>query len=313
MENNWIEYDKQVLTDADKEFPYTQDLYDEIISSISYSKRINYESFINSILTDLHMTVYPRVMIENESDFIKFSYKTFPPNSNVWMWIRKIIGLNYLMKEKNEFIACYSKFDKEHTVQYQLRSEIEYNNGWIQHVSMALPTIIEEGYDPIYLFCKETESDMAGYTTLIGGHVSYNGEIKNFDELYMKTAIREASEELGLKEDRFINFEPDNFDNNHKKYIILDTTLNSQESSISHYHIGRCYSFKITREDIFNCKLEKGKKIILYSPNKIDYQKIDIRDCKNHTIQIYDNETFDMDVFKPDSWLQIVLKIINNI
>lgn len=330
MNNSLVDDYFVVNSDPNSEFPYTEGLYNEILESFDYGREINYESFINAIFTDLHLEIDSRFMVFCEKDFVKFAYKYFPTNSNAWIWIRKIIGLKYLKSGKNEFIACYNRNDPQSKIQYQLRSEIEYNTDWVQLVSMSLPVIFVKGIFPVFVLIKEDLSDMAGFLTLSGGHIRFDGEIESIDKLYKETAIRETKEELGISDEDVFLFEYDKESGKGFEipqvlkdkfgvkqlddfYVKFNITAESPRYSISHYHIGRCYPVVLNEDVPFKCKMEKGKSLILYSLTEIDKNTVGIKDNKNHIMEVYNKNTIGNIKYPPDSWLQIVLNYLNSI
>lgn len=276
--------------------------------------KIDYDSFVDAMLGDLHMIINPRSVIENESDFIQFTYTYFPKDSEAFQWTKKIISLKYYGNDKNEFIACFKRDDiKRSNLLYRQRAEIEYNPEYIQLVAMAVPYIIEQDI-PIFVFIQESKSDMAGHTTMIGGHVRYSGndQVSWLDNQCITTAMREAVEEMGVNPNH-LKYSPNEFpykdylQGNNLGYVTFDTTSKELDTSISYYHIGRCYPFLFSKSGTFEAKLEDGKEFLLYSSKHVS-DTIDIRNRFNKKIQVYTPETFDYDVFKPDDWLTQFLR-----
>lgn len=299
----------------------TEKLYNDYWNVMFHDSpnKIDYESFVQAMLSDLHMVVESRSSIDSESEFILFAFTHFPQDSEAFEWAKKIIALRYYGNDKNEFIACFKRDDaKQSNLLYRQRAEIEYNPEYIQLVAMAVPYILEPNSPPIFVFVQESRSDLAGHTTMIGGHVRYEGtnQVSWLDNQCVNTAFRESVEELGVNPDA-IKYTPDNFPykeclketGNKLGYITFDIIAKSEETSISYYHIGRCYPFQIDSRALFEAKLEEGKELLLYSVKPVP-DTVDIRNRFNKKMTIFTPETFNMEKFKPDSWLTLFINLI---
>ena len=302
---------------------HTEKMYGEYWEALMQHEppiKIDYDSFIDAMLGDLHMIINPRYTVMNESDFILFAFTYFPQDSEAFEWAKKIISLKYYGNDKNEFIACFKRDDTKWTTNllYRQRAEVEYNPDYIQLVAMAIPYIIEQDSPPIFVFVRESRSDLAGHTTMIGGHVRYEGanQFSWLDNQCVNTALKEATEELGINA-KYLKYTPNDFPykkclnetGNELGYVTFDTLTRVNNTSISYYHIGRGYPFLIDKEGLFNAKLEDGKELLLYATESVS-DSVDIRNRLNKKIPIYTPETFTKEKFNPDSWLTQFMNFI---
>lgn len=288
-----------------------KEFYEENLLVESNTHFVDYETFTKALLGDLHMVNISRKQMTSEEDFISFVHRVFPLDSEAFQWARKIIGLRYYCQNKNEFIACFRRDDTSENLLYRLRAEVEYDPEYVQVVAMAIPFFITEDSHPVFLFVKESISDMHGHTTMIGGHIQYLGGIsdtRTYDSVVLQTALREASEELGLAENHF-NYSSvfpckislmssDNIIGN----LRFDTRSSVPKDSISYYHIGMGYGFEISEKCLSSIGMEEGKELLLYSPFEFDEERYGF-DYRNKKIPIYTPSTFNRTALNPDSWL----------
>lgn len=267
---------------------------------------IDYDWLLSSILADFHMIDIPRKMAVDEASFIEFAYNYFPIDSEAFVWAQRVVGLKYLAKEKNEYIACYKRDDVHKKILYMPRNEVEFNPLYIQHVAMAIPFINIKDQCSLFMFVKESSSDMRGHTTMIGGHVQYESSSrdKSFNSLLIETAMREAIEELGISAVerngfryeshcpgyRMLNESPDGG---------IDYPVTSKDwSSISTYHNGKSLLFAMSASILKDVVLEEGKELVLYHP-KISMEANAIQGLPIPVTNKLDN---------PDPWLERFIK-----
>ena len=299
----------------------TQEFYDEFINVDLISSpdcEVDYESFTQAILADMHMVDIPRKEMLTENDFILFAHKAFPEDSEAFAWSRKIIGLKYYALDKNEFVACFKRSSDESQMIFRPRAEIEYVPEYVQYVAMAIPFFYVNG-KPVFLFLLEKSSDMKGMATMIGGHIQYDGNMTDrgsFETLTIQTAKKEAVEELGLS-DKVFKYVPDadciklNRTGNPTGKIKFDTRNNVAKSSISYYHIGFGYTFELANYEssLMEIEMERGKELLLFSPEpNVDTKTI--KDYRNREIPVYNFETFNKANLNPEPWLMSLIDLI---
>lgn len=297
----------------------TQEFYDAFIREelpTSPYCEVDYESFLLAILADMHMVDLPRQRMNTEEDFIRFSHRAFPEDSEAFAWSRKIIGLKYYAEDKNEFIACYRRNDEKHQIIFRPRAEIEYVPEYVQFVAMAIPFFYVDDV-PVFMFIEEHASDMKGTTTMIGGHIQYDGNVNtdsnSFDTVAIQTAKREAMEELGVKE-HMLRYISDtkatqaNASDNPLGYIKFDTRNRVPKHNISYYHIGYGYTFEVLdyQQTLMSIRMEEGKELLLFTPNR-EVEIHSIRNYRNKEIPVFNLDTFDREKYHPEPWLMSLI------
>ena len=252
---------------------------------------ISFNDYITAIVSDLHMNVSINKIpdMDNPEKFIKFCYNIFPLNEfMLWELIKKIIRVYYLSLGKNEYIACVRRDDGKNMI-FKERADVEFNDDFVQLIAVILP-FIKYNDQKIFVFVKESKSDMAGYTTMLGGHITYR-KYDKFRDLVKYNVLKELQEELGINDLSYLKFD---YDLNHLAFATFKSVLPGE---ISYYHAGYSFQIEIPKTLIFESKLEPGKEFVLWCKEKTD---ADIRDNLNHTIKIYNN----LDNLNPDCWLK---------
>ena len=266
---------------------------------------IDYAIALSAIMEDMHMVAIPHSVTMNESEFVSFVFNYFPTNSIAMEWAKTFIGLKYMLKDKNEYIACFDRdeFNRLTTKgtkvdftgnspEYLQRAVVEFNENYVQLIGCSIPVVEFKG-NIFFIFVKEESSDMKGHTTFIGGHIQYAADGTPVSEIFDRTSIREANEELLTSGIRLMKEEESIFD--------FNDTHSVESTSISHYHYGRARLVLLPSNDILNNKIEEGKTLVAWSPT-INTEDSGI--CQvYHVSPVVDN---------PDSWVITFMNVMSH-